>query len=252
MIKLYQNREWLYNKYWEEKLSLHQIAKLCNVSDQTILKYMNKFKISRRSMNEARHLVSANHCNLSQNKIDLINGELLGDGHLGVQSSYSSFFSYGSKYFEYITYISNILKSFGIRQVGRIRMHINKKRGNISYHYVSRSYVELLSIRKKWYPDGKKIVPKDLKLTPLTCRQWYIGDGCLIHNNCKNLYIKLFTESLKIIDVDFLVNGLIKLGFKATRQPFKNTIYISTHSTKDFLNYIGKCPVKCYEYKWAY
>ncbi|GAJ16965.1 unnamed protein product, partial [marine sediment metagenome] len=38
-------------------------------------------------------------------------------------------------------------------------------------------------------------------------------------------------------------------GFQCTRES-DNKIHISTKSTKDFLNYIGPCPVKCYEYKW--
>ena len=29
-----------------------------------------------------------------------------------------------------------------------------------------------------------------------------------------------------------------------------NRISILTKSTKDFLNYIGDCPVSCYQYKW--
>ncbi|GAJ15945.1 unnamed protein product, partial [marine sediment metagenome] len=68
----------------------------------------------------------------------------------------------------------------------------------------------------------------------------------------ENLRIELCTDSFSILSVVFLVKQLNKLGFKTTRQKAKNRIYICTHSTKDFLDYIGKCPVKCYQYKFEY
>jgi len=45
---LYQNKEWLYQKYWKEELSAFQIAKLCGVGHVTILSWMVRFKIKRR------------------------------------------------------------------------------------------------------------------------------------------------------------------------------------------------------------
>lgn len=55
-----------------------------------------------------------------------------------------------------------------------------------------------------------------------------------------------------IFGVHWLVKELNILGFKATRQKSNNTIYISPFSTESFLDYIGKCPVDCYQYKWDY
>jgi len=52
MQKLFQSRDWLYNKYWNEKLSTCQIAKICKVTHETIRKWLIKFNISRRSRKE--------------------------------------------------------------------------------------------------------------------------------------------------------------------------------------------------------
>ena len=93
-------------------------------------------------------------------------------------------------------------------------------------------------------------MPKDIKLTPLTLRQYYIGDGCLAHPQRARPYIILATYGFPISDVEWLVNELNKLDFKATRRNSDNSIHISTFSTQDFLNYIGKCPIECYKYKW--
>lgn len=246
----YKNKKWLYNKYWNKELSVQKIADLCGVTHKTINYWMKKFAIIRRSQSKIIHLRQVNHCELSTNAIEWINGELLGDGCLQSHSEYSARFNYSSKFLEYIQYISNNLQSFGIKQTGKISKYYLKRGNSYIHYYTSRCYVELLSIYKQWYLNRKKIIPKDLRLTPLTCKQWYIGDGCLMNQEKRYSYIRLATDCFSISDVKYLVKQLNELGFKTTRQPNNNTIRISAYSTEDFLNYIGKCPVKCYEYKW--
>lgn len=233
-------------------MTINQIAKLSKVTYGTIYEFMEKYNISRRTKSEANHLIRGNHCNLSKKAIEWLNGELLGDGYLRSDTIYSARFVYTSKYIEYIQYVSNTLESFRIKQSGRIREEINKNQGNLSYKYNSIFYEELYPIYKQWYPNGKKIIPRDIKLTPITLRQHYIGDGCLQHSKRIMKFIALHTNGFKPDDVEWFKNKLIKMGFKSTRRPSDNAIGISAYSTKDFLDYIGKCSVKCYEYKWNY
>jgi len=254
MIKKYQDKEWLENKYIKEKLSPYQIAEICKAGRTTVRRWMIKFNILTRSRGEAIHLSVANHCNLSQKAIEWIDGELLGDGCLFSESIYSASFKYTSKYFEYINYISDTLKSFGIKQAGKITKYYYKNLDTYDYRYSSLAYSELLPIYKQWYIDRKKIVPKDINLTPLVLRQHFIGDGSLEHPKTENgrPRIRLYTCGFSIFDVNWLVQELTKSGFKTMRQSARNTIVLSTHSTKEFLNYIGKCPVECYRYKFKY
>lgn len=249
MEKLYRDKGWLENKYSKGQISDPEIAKLCNVSQVTISFWRKRFNIITRSHSLGSHLVKSNYCNLSKEARDWINGALLGDGYLQKISNYSAQIYYGSSKKKYIQYVSNTLDSFGIKQTGRIKKHYYEKWNCSSYYYSSLTYVELLPIRQKWYPKGKKIVPRDIELTPITCQQWYIGDGSLSHQRNYNSYIALCTEGFPISDVEFLKEKLIKLGFKVTRHA-DNTLYISTKSVPDFLDYIGLCPVKCYQYKW--
>ena len=251
-MELYKNKKWLKQKYSKEELDAYRVAKLCKVNSETIYNWLRKFNILIRSYGKAHHLRQANHCDLSQEAINFINSELLGDGSLSSHSVYSADFRYTSKHREYIQYILDTLKSFGIKITGKIYKQYHKKRNYFSYHYASLSYVELLPIRKCWYPNGKKIIPKNLKLTPLILRQFYIGEGNLEHPQNGRPRIRLATCGFSILDTERLVKQLNNLGFKATRQLSRNIINISTYSTKDFLNYIGKCPVDCYQYKFAY
>jgi len=164
---------------------------------------------------------------------------------------YSADIQYSSKYLEYINYVSYTLNSFGIKQAGKITKYHYKNTDSYDYKYASCAYIELLPIYKKWYPNCKKIFPKGIKLTPITLRQHYIGDGSLRNEKRVKPSIMLYTCGFLISDVERLIKQLIKLGFKTTRRPSKNIISISSHSTKDFLNYIGRCPVECYQYKWG-
>ncbi|GAH71686.1 unnamed protein product, partial [marine sediment metagenome] len=137
---------------------------------------------------------------------------------------------------------------------------INKNLTAGGFMYASRSYPELKTLRRKWYrlatekekSKGRKfikIIPKNLKLTPLICRQWYIGDGSL-NKDCG--YTRLNTQCFTNAEVDGLIIQLTDLGFKITKHADKS-IYISTYSTRDFLEYIGPCPKaieNIYGYKW--
>jgi len=194
--------------------------------------------------------MKSNHCKLSQEAIEWINGELLGDGNLEKSSSCSVRFRYTSKYYEYINYVMDIFNSFEMKQT-KINKYYHKKYDCYSYHYNSLSYPELLVIYKQWYPKGKKAIPKSIKLTPITLKQWYIGDGCLVHRKKRNPHIILCTYGFLVSDVMWLIKQLREIGFKITRWS-DNAIRFSAYSVKDFLKYIGKCPVQCYQYKFNY
>lgn len=53
-MKPYRNETWLRAKYWEEELSLSQIATPAGVSGATILNWMKRFDIPRRTLSESK------------------------------------------------------------------------------------------------------------------------------------------------------------------------------------------------------
>lgn len=54
MIETYKDRAWLYEKYWVKKLTVRKMAKLCKVDPATILNWMERLNVSRRTNSEAR------------------------------------------------------------------------------------------------------------------------------------------------------------------------------------------------------
>jgi DNA-binding MurR/RpiR family transcriptional regulator len=44
-MKLYQNKDWLYNRYIVQKKTIMDIANECSVGEMTIQRYLDKFKL---------------------------------------------------------------------------------------------------------------------------------------------------------------------------------------------------------------
>lgn len=55
-VPLYRTREWLIKKYWNDKLSLEQIAKIANVTSPTVRGAMVFLNIPRRDLLTARRV----------------------------------------------------------------------------------------------------------------------------------------------------------------------------------------------------
>ncbi len=272
---LYQDYDWLYNQCVILKKSPKQIELEQNMTPRTIFYWFKKFNITPCSLGESIHLSKGNHISLSLKAKETLDGLMLGDGNYYATSQWSACYQHGSKYKRYLEDLSKVLDNFGIKQCGQIlRGKIDKRerfRGFESYHYKTLTYSELLPLYQKWYrlpilEDFKqwekphkfvKIVPRDIELTPLVCRLWYEGDGCLCHPRKEKEWkrkdsITLSTEGFTIENVNFLVQKLNELEFKSSRQK-NNTIYIWVDSTPAFLDYIGPCPKEIediYGYKW--
>lgn len=262
--KPYADKAWLKNQYVKMQKSACKIAREVTCNSSTIYFRLRYFNIPVRDLSEAA-LLNSNHVVLSGEAVEFLNGELLGDGHLGTLNEFSACFMRSSSDKSYLKWMSKRLASFGIEQVGRINRQITRFPGSekdyAGFNYSSKKYVELKSLHGKWYRRARedekyktgrqrryiKIVPLDLELTPLTCLMWHLGDGCV--NNRGVAGVDLSTQGFEILEIDMLRGLLGKLGFKTTRHKDKS-IHIWAESAKDFLNYIGDCPVKCYEYRW--
>lgn len=242
--------------------SPQKIAREFGWSESSVYYWLKKLHVQVRTCSEAARNNRSRYVDLSNEALEFLTGELLGDGHFDHQK-WSSAFYYASKYEEYIRWIAKQLVGFGIEQSGKIarkRIYLKSTgKSYIEFYYQSKYYAEFKDLQKKWYRSANteeqkrgrkfiKIIPGDLVLTSLACRQWYIGDASL-YENPKSNYIFINMQSRPRDEINFLVNLLVNLGFYVTAQKSKR-IQISTKSTPDFLNYIGSCPVKCYEYKW--
>lgn len=251
MEKLYKSREWLFDNYVRQEKSMPVMAREAGCVQGTIYGWLHKLNIPVRSRGEGIFLARRNFLAISPELLEFLEGELLGDGCVLMNGNRSALYAHGSKYKEYVIWLSDQLKGLGIEQVGKINKFTNKQNGGVSYHYCSKAYPALVAIRQRWYPEGKKIIPKDLTLTPIMARQWYIGDGGLCQYRGRRPNITFYTSGLDIDSVNYLIEQLRQHGLNATRQPAENVIGLSVHSVRDFLAWIGPSPIQCYDYKWG-
>ncbi len=200
----------------------------------------------------------ANHFELNQHIIEYIDGLLLGDGCLhsykDVSASYTQ--SITIKHIEWAEKIKQYFEHFGIESFIKIYNPKNSYTQNQMVRIRTKNYREFIYFKKRWYLNGKKIVPRDIKLTPITVLNWYLGDGSLCKNEKSGSYsISLNTQSFTINDVNFLVNLLkktilIKPTIILEKKKYPVIRIYRKRDVKRFLKYIGDPPVKCFEYKW--
>jgi len=79
----------------------------------------------------------------------------------------------------------------------------------------SRNYFTI--IHSKWYENNKKVIPRDLKLTPITLAYWYMGDGSQQGRN-RAIFA---TDNFSLIDQLLLIKELKLLGIKSTLNHIK-------------------------------
>lgn len=120
------------------------------------------------------------------------------------------------------------------------------------YGCITKSGELLDHVRKKWYSDGVKIIPRDLELTPLTLLVWFLDDGCIINTSKNNLTIKFSTDGFAKLDVKFL-SKLLSNFISEKINVYKNgngfILKAATSSAKAIIDIINPIFLPCMERK---
>lgn len=273
------NKEWLYQKYFIEKLSTLQIsnivgAKQSNSVRQAIL----RFGWSPRNYREGI-VRNKNDC-LIINK-NVIDGSLLGDCSLGISNKNSKFarpyLHKKNKYRDHLIWFATQILPVDNIIIKEIT-HSLKYNNNVKYYnlysFRTQSSDKLLEFYTRWYPVNNgytKVVPRDIILTPTVLLHWFLDDGyscwrnrdgeiCKGRNNkaypqkTKQIILGFCSESFTKEENDFLCENIKKMGIGASvRKSNGGTgwrLFIDQLSTNDFFDLIGECPVDSLKYKW--
>jgi hypothetical protein len=201
-------------------------------------------EISKRKISESLMWGDddVNQCEITQYEKEVIDGIMLADGHIEKLVK-SSRITYGCKFRETLDDIKNSLENLNFSEPWQ-----SKK--SKCWHFKSKSYLQLNEYRNLWYDSsGTKIVPDNIKLTPIVLYWWFVGDGYR-----RDYSIVLCTDAFSGEDKKKLIEMFADIGFldvHITRNGKR--IYIGGSEVKKFLDIISNS-VKIspqYEYKFS-
>lgn len=257
MLKVDISKQKLLDLYKNQKLSIKKIAEYFNCSIWTIQDRLQRFALVKR--------YKGNIYTLTALQKEVLDGIMLGDGCLTKHnrcSNENAQLVYLSKSEQHVKFVGQYFENL-LAGEGYTYRKIYDKRTEKYYEQNKFRTIHCTGLTeqyKRWYPNGKKIIPDDLVLTPLKCLMWYIGDGGLVSDGQRRSQsIKLSTQGFtKVQQENILLPQLIK--FNARLQKVNKAkdghilygIYIPHKSIQDFLSFIGECPFSDYLYKWSY
>jgi len=147
---------------------------------------------------------------LSQFQKSVIIGTILGDGYLRIIKGRRNAFleinhSYKAKH--YVDWKYKVLKN-----ITKGKPKARKCNGTrIAYRFYTVQMQELTDMYKKFYENGKKIIPLSLKLNPIILAIWYMDDG----SKCRNSDVYLNTQQFNIEHQLKLIDLLAEAGLNA-------------------------------------
>lgn len=258
-FKELNDREWLHQKYVVENWSTIKIGKLLGCNTNTVRQSLKRLGFKIRNMRDAQVWKSENRKLIMD--INLINGIMLGDGHMRIGKTDVSmpYIEHTSKHREYSEHISmQLFDEIKVKHSKNKQAYKNKESIFNSYIVRSLSDEKLKSIYKKWYKNKIKIIPNDLVITPKTLLYWFMDDGSSYQrrkqSKIKQVYVILCTECFTKQENEFLADQLLKLGLKANIKSIRwgngYRLEISQGQYHNFIDIIGPPPIECFKYKW--
>lgn len=253
--------ETLKEMYIDQLKTIEEIEHITGVGHTTIGKYLKQYDIPIFSKFE-RNAKKCSGIKTTDIQQDVINGALLGDGTIAINKNnfFNGYFSYCSTSRQHVEYVYDYLNNLCVSGIRSVEQNVK----NPLYSFNTFYHTLFADIWKQWYEWKntryyKTNIPNDLKLTPVSCLIWYLGDGGLRtrikNHNYPQQTLSLATNNFHLECIeDILIPQLIDFDARTekTANEGQYLITIPRRKIKDFLNYIGDCPFEDYQYKWNY
>lgn len=249
------NEEDIISRY-EDGESITSIANDLDVARGTISDRLKKNGVEIRSVSKQTSLSRTTEYDFSEYQLDIIRGELLGDGSLVKGDSCTNIDTYCfalqviSK--EHVEFVIDKLPDGLFSENQPYLKEIDNNNHHNIWDIRSNICPTLTNIEEKWYDNRNKIVPKDLELNETVLKHWYWGDGCLKHGPHATLTTVGFDER----SVNHLSDELERIGYKNYINEDKRDYNgsgkyprLSVEATKKMINNI-ESEVSDYDYKF--
>jgi hypothetical protein len=120
---------------------------------------------------------------------------------------------------------------------------------------------------KRWYPSGSKLLPLNLRLTPISLAGWFMGDGTssihiagkTLHPTAHIIATKFSEAELKMLSSQIaFITGYepaLYIGnrvYSSSKLPRKELVFSRVESTNAFYNSIKEYITPSFSYKLKY
>ncbi|KKN88808.1 hypothetical protein LCGC14_0244150 [marine sediment metagenome] len=231
-----------------------QLANSFSVDRRTIRRRLVKADIPLRSGGEASKVQKNKAFTASTVVNELVDGMLLGDAWIEQGQDNARLGIEVTKKSEgWIEQISDILTahevkhSIGYRKPREKIINGIHTRSKESVMLRTSLYPNFAVQRLRWYPEGTKIVPRDLELTASSIAHWYWGDG-----STSKYMVRLYTNNFLEKDCEFLVSCLLEFGVSFSISKSRKNPVLSLYNNSErerFLDLVRDHVPECFEYK---
>lgn len=173
-------------------------------------------------------------------------GSLLGDGTLRKQGNRLNALLEVNHAYKHKDYVDWKYKHFQNYILTKPKSRLGRGT-RIAYRFTTRSLPLFTVYYEQFYRNGKKIIPLDLKLNPLSLAVWFMDDGTRI----RSAYY-LNTQQFTLPEQKFLQGLLLKsFGLESALNRDKHyfRLRFTTASSKDLHKLIEPYLVDCMKYK---
>lgn len=154
-------------KEYESGISGNQISIKYGINISSLMRYLRKNNVKTRSVMEGVDLhydeIGRNKIEMSEELDEIISGNLLGDGcvRLG-KSKIRNQYNHVDKHLEYVLWLKEVLMTNNIES-----SIFKTKQKSACYQLQTLNYNIFKKYRERFYPNNSRIVPSDIKLTPI-------------------------------------------------------------------------------------
>ena len=186
---------------------------------------------------------------LTQFQKSVILGSVLGDGHIRIMPGRKDAFleiNHSIKAKEYVDWKYSVL-----RDICKSPPKTRKSGENrVAYRFFTKQREEISEMLKKFYRNGKKVIPSDFRLNPVILAVWFMDDG----SKSRKSDVYLNTQQFSYLDQKRLLHLLRLMGLKARLNRDKKyyRIRFLKESVPELNRIIGEYVVPSMRYKLSY
>ena len=190
---------------------------------------------------------------LTSRQEQILEGMLLGDAHLERQRRATSARLKIEHSMAQATYVAWKYLEWRdwVRTPPREKLKKNRLgTTSVNVGFSTLSHRELEAVRQRFYPDGRKIVPEDLELTPLNVAVWFMDDGSRKSSQCRGIYFN--TQSYTVEEVKLLQRMLLRdVGVETSVRQQRDGLQIDvpSPSVTELRSIISADVLPCMRYK---